>query len=218
MEFSTEEAGYMTQPEESVPRDEALKALINTETRGCIIDAYACVGSDAIAFMHTFRNAHIDAVQIGDTADTQERFKRLCKNLQTYSRSIEGNPAHCTPHKCAIRDYIEQRMQPGTDIEMLYLDPPWSAPDGPQYSPEGLVELLNADALDPLHRLRRYPTVICFKVPADMDEEILKTALSGSNLIRETYTMCQCIPVTRELRTGERTAYHFHIYIKTPSA
>jgi hypothetical protein len=71
MEYTTEEASYMTQPLECVERDRYLERILRPTLTGLIIDAYACVGGDAIAFMDTFRTATVHAVQIGDNTETR---------------------------------------------------------------------------------------------------------------------------------------------------
>ena len=218
MEFTDEEARYVTQPQEGVERNQRLATLLPAVNTELIIDAYACIGSDAIAFMNTFPNARVHAVQIQNTEETNQRFRRLITNIRTYI-TTHPTPHHAfQPHGCSAREYVEQRLpvimpDPATPIALLYLDPPWYGADGVAYSPSGLVTMIDQDMLTPLASQNRKPAVICFKVPAEFTADTMKPHLETCALFAmQGYTLQRTIPVTRH----KQTAYLFHIY--TPSA
>ena len=220
MEFTDEEARYVTQPEEGVVRNQYLASLLPPVNTGLIIDAYACIGSDAIAFMRTFPDARVHAVQIQNTEETNHRFRRLIANIRRYITKFP-TPHHAfQPQGCSAREYVEQRLpvimpDPATPIVLLYLDPPWYGADGVAYSPSSLVTMIDQDMLTPLASQNRKPAVICFKVPADFTVEMMQPHLETCALFAmQGYTLKNTIPVTHE---GKRQpAYNFHIY--TPSA
>ena len=220
MEYNAQEATYMTQPDEGAPRNDYLHALLTRENTGLIIDAYACVGSDAIAFMKTFPRSRVHAVQIQNTEETGIRFRRLVTNLRNYKATHTIANDVFQPHGCSAREYVERRL-PGiapthdTPIALLYLDPPWYGPDGVPYSPSGLVHMINNDMLAPMASQNRKPQVICFKVPAEFTSDVMQPHLDTCELFAmQGYTWNHSIPVTHAGKS--HPAYNFHIY--TPSA
>ena len=81
MQFTDEEATYISQPTETLARNEVLRKIFNRRDDISIIDAFACVGGDSISFMSAFPLCELHSVQQVTTAEETERYRRLCDNV-----------------------------------------------------------------------------------------------------------------------------------------
>jgi hypothetical protein len=163
MEFTDEEAKYMSQPGETLQRNIELQRLFNQRKDITIIDAFACVGGDSVSFMHAFDKCRLYAVQQTLSDEESKRFLRLTHNVTKYN----GSPAKAsevnfypTPIQTALPAIAAATSN---CVDLLYLDPPWF--DGAEkIGLEGMVTFLQSNVFCQLGSTGLRPSVICMKV------------------------------------------------------
>jgi hypothetical protein len=202
LEFTSEEARYITQPSETVTRNQALKAMFNKK-HITIIDAFACVGGDSISFIHTFtEGCKLHAVQRAENEEEVRRCARLRNNLYNATQGRRTIEHHVYNHPIA-EILPEIKRKTSGDIDLLFLDPPWFD-RGEKLSMENICILLASNVFEPMKQCDLTPTVICIKLDFSADElnscEIFKR-------MTQDYTIIQTVDVTR----NRTPVYYFHI-------
>ena len=188
MSFTDEEANYISNPADSADRNAALRSLPVTH----ICDAYACVGGDAVQFTYLRPQARVDAVQIADTQDNQDRFSRLVDNV--YACCYED--AWVTMYHMPISEYISGGMC--DQVDFLYMDPPWMRGPRVWFTPDELIANLARDVAMPLlarGHLAPMPRYLCFKVSWRLDEPQYAEALAA--LFGREYSVMQSMTYGR---------------------
>jgi hypothetical protein len=210
MEFSTEEAKYISQPKETLERNAILKRIFGDRGDITVIDAFACVGGDSVSLMYEFRLCHLHSVQRGETADEKQRFDRLCRNVtMAKNKFAPGSSVHI--HKLPISDAFSEIKKSVTKVELLYLDPPWYDVDG-RLNLESMCVLISENIFDPMHSCGIEPEFICLKL--DFKPIDLQTSDSFKALIKR-YKFVSNVGVKR--KTGAPPVYYFHILGKVTS-
>jgi len=208
MEYTDEEAKYMSQPSETTERNEALKTLLGDD-KVTIIDAFACVGGDSVSFLKSFRKCSLHAVQRATTEEEIQRCDRLRNNIVAASEPLEasgaeGNHQYVYPRSIseALKDI--QVNAHGDPISLLYLDPPWFE-RGQKLDMESISILLNANVFIPIESTNLQPRHICMKLDFSADD--LKTCTVFTGMMSK-YELTKTINV---MRHGQ-PVYFFHIY------
>ncbi len=207
MEFSTEEAKYISQPKETLERNVILRHIFGDKKDITIIDAFACVGGDSVSLMYEFYLCHLHSVQRGETADEIQRFDRLCRNVTMAKKTFASNSRVHT-HKLPISDAFAEIKKSVTTVELLFLDPPWYDVDG-RLNLESMCVLLSKNIFDPMLSCGIEPEFICLKL--DFTPTDLQTSGSFKELIRG-YKFEHNVGVKRKMRAPP--VYYFHIFRK----
>jgi len=187
VEFTPDEARFITQPEELQERNRVLARRLTTA--GLIVDAFACVGGDAVSFALDLPSTMtIHAVQVARCDETRARVGRLERNLRPYG-------ARATVFGMAISEYLQQATTP---ISLLYLDPPWyDADDHRAFTAPEIVDFLESEVFA---HLQHPPLIVCAKVPfPDFGPPSLAA-----------YRRRLRLPVMR----GRRVVYWFHLFFR----
>jgi len=203
MEFSSEEAKYITQPSETLRRNTELVRLFNRRIDITIIDAFACVGGDSVSLMKTFPSCHLHVVQRGETADEKQRFERLCLNIGRAQMTFAPK-ADFHPYMLPISNAFSEISRSVREVDLLYLDPPWYDEHG-QLSLDRMCTLLKDNVFDPMYYTGIIPKFICLKL------DFKPTDLLGSasfNQLVTGYNYLKSVGVFRY----SRPVYFFHIY------
>ena len=188
VEFTPEEACFITQPEELQERNRVLARRLTTA--GLIVDAFACVGGDAVSFaLDLPPTMTIHAVQVARCDETRARVGRLARNLRPYG-------ARATVFGMAISEYLQQATTP---ISLLYLDPPWyDTNDHHAFTAPEVMGFLESEVF--AHLRTPSPLIVCAKVPfPDFGPPSLAA-----------YRRRLRLPVMR----GRRVVYWFHLFFR----
>lgn len=186
MEFTPEEAHYITQPEELLERNRVLARRLGGG--GLVVDAFACVGGDAVSFaLDLPSTVTIHAVQVARCDETRARFGRLERNLLPYA-------PRATVFGVAISEYLRQATTP---ISLLYLDPPWYDDAHRAFTAPEVAGFLESEVFA---HLQSPPLIVCAKVPfPDFGPPPLAA-----------YRRRLRLPVMR----GRRAVYWFHLFFR----
>jgi hypothetical protein len=203
MEFSSEEARYISQPSETLRRNIELFQLFNRRIDITIIDAFACVGGDSVSLMKTFPSCHLHSVQRGETAEEKQRFERLCLNIGKAQKTFAPE-ADFHPYMLPISIAFSGISQFVREVDLLYLDPPWYDENG-QLSLNSMCTLLRDNVFDPMFSTGIIPKFICLKL------DFRPTDLQGSASFNQLVTGYNCLKSVGVFRNG-RPVYFFHIY------
>ena len=208
MEFTDTEAAYISQPTETLERNNVLCKIFGYRQSIVIIDAFACVGGDSISLMHAFPSCIIHSVQRSETDEEQGRCARLCRNA---AEACKTNP-EVTFHSynCPISTTFSR--MPVTAIDLLFLDPPWYLGDT-ELNLGSMVELLRTDVFVPMTHASLLPEIICMKLCFTASE--LADSTDFMQMIAG-YILLLTVPVTRKIKSQETPVYFFHIYGKHP--
>ncbi len=202
LEFTSEEARYITQPSETVTRNQALKAIFGNK-HITIIDAFACVGGDSISFIRTFADGcALHAVQRADNEEEIRRCARLRNNLHNATRGHRTIEYHVYDHPIAETLPNIRRITHG-DVDLLFLDPPWFD-RGEKLSMENICILLASNVFEPMKQCTLRPAVVCIKLDFNADE---LNSCETFRRMTQDYTIFRTVDVTR----NHTPVYYFHI-------
>ena len=159
---SEEEAMYLTRPNDALRIQ--MEIAKHTDNLEVIVDAFACVGGDALAAMYIHRNARVLAVQRAGSAEERRRFLRLRRNLIQFSKALPDDKVSWYPSD--ICHFLEGFNE---SISLLFLDPPWALGGDPtKISPAEVIRaFLKLNVFD---ALQTKPYLICFKLPHQVDD------------------------------------------------
>ncbi len=205
MEFSPEEARYISQPSETMWRNRMLSRYFRGRADITIIDAFACVGGDSVSLMHTFPACHLHSVQLGEKDDERQRYNRLYNNLSS-AKHVFAKEADVHPYMLSISDAFDQIKRSASKIDLLYLDPPWF--DGKtKLNIDGICSFLKENVFDPMQTAKITPLCICLKL--DIKSTGLRNSENFQALIKN-YRHVNEIGVFRSKR--KTPVYFFHIF------
>jgi hypothetical protein len=182
---SDEETRHITNPKDSVQMCQVVAAIIgkmNQQKRKNamhFIDAFACVGSDALTAA-TFLGGcgiitDVLSVQSSDDEQTSGRYERLHHNVFAVRTA-----APIIPFPMDIKRFLSVYAPTfGEGDSILYMDPPWdSEPD--------IVSFIDANVLKQWQKKKkgvswRRPTLVCVKAPSLLIgmEQLLCDRLDG---------------------------------------
>ena len=206
MQFTDEEATYISQPTETLARNEVLRKIFNRRDDISIIDAFACVGGDSISFMHAFSKCKLHSVQRTETADERNRYDRMCDNVGNAQKQVMYQGVIFHHYDCPI-DVAFSRIKENVvgKVDLLFLDPPW-------YQGERVLDatsmtwFLRKNVFQPIIEADLMPEIICMKLSFSAVE--LRNSRHFMQLI-DGYILHKSVPVYRGTK---RIAYFFHIF------
>jgi hypothetical protein len=137
--FDAEESRYITFPSHTNERSDYLKKMIKA-ANPLIVDGFACVGGDSIAFMGDFPTADLFAVQRVATGSEKERFTRLVHNISDFNTKHRMDVPSAVAVPCAVETFIPNMQQ---TIDLLYLDPPWEISEGREYDESSIMAYIS---------------------------------------------------------------------------
>lgn len=218
--FSTQEVDYffMTLPDTALFRNVFLSSFFFEPP--VVVDAYAGVGMDSISFLYNLfwdRSINIKRLYTVENDDDPERNQRLIDNVQ---RWVElKNPK--------LGDKVEFYLN-GTEnffkkcstfslhaiktIHLLYLDPPWRVPDGPntgidgEATPSELLGFLFRTIFQHLIDYNIRVKVICIKTRFSWEEVEGFMHLLQMGYHKETFTHCATVK-----QQPFKGTYYFHM-------
>ena len=204
LECSPEVANYITRPIDSIEAALAIGEALEGGKCSVILDAFACVGGNAIGFVSYFKNSAVFAVQRVASQEENDRFARLNHNLSMVTRLVERTKP-CTAVPMDVRSFI-QDINPETipEVSVLNLDPPWAlGPNLDQISPLWMIRRFLIDnVFTPCRAKQINPRIICLKVPERIADVESWPAL----------------PVEYTLHTYVFVRSKYHLYILTSAA
>jgi hypothetical protein len=208
MKFTDEEATYMSQPAETLGRNELLRAQFQKDDI-TIIDAFACVGGDSISFMHAFPRCKLHSVQRVATAEETLRYNRLCENVRNAQKQLMYQGVQFHPYGCPIQGAFSQiREVVFEKIDLLFLDPPWYDGNTELKLPM-MTEFLGNYVFGPMSMAGLMPEIICMKLV--FSAVALRNNRDFVGLMR-VYQLHETVPVLR----GGKAIYFFHIFKHRP--
>ena len=203
LEFTSEEARYITQPSETVDRNRELKTMFNDQHHITIIDAFACVGGDSVSFIHAFEDGcSLHAVQRAENEEEMGRCDRLRRNLFNATQG-RGMVRHHVYNHPISETLPEIKRKTEGKIDLLFLDPPWFD-RGEKLNMDNICILLESNVFEPMKQCTLAPTVICIKLDFSADD---LSSCETFTRMTEGYTTAKTIHVVR----NHRPVYHFHI-------
>ena len=237
--YSTEdEANMISLPSRIEGRTDVLEELWEGKPVVTVLDLYANVGGDTLAFMkqalEAKRAINIVAVQLTDRQDNEKglsRFDRLSKNIGAYADSVvkRAGKVHLVTMNTDVGDFIRTHLKSLHGFEkadLLYADPPWNLPDGfclgkdcgttanPSAPTLALVRRLQIEVFGPLQKVKYpVPELICIKAPTPFDE--FKVVLFTTSPYLSGHVLLKTLPVRN--RRGSICMY-FHILVANSSA
>ena len=164
-----EEANYITLPMDALEIQQRILRCVRSPVR-VVIDAFACVGGDALAMLFTHQQAEVHAVQRVSNPIEHARFERLRANLESLKQALKGRDEHRPDARChgmEIKQFL--REVPLQEVSLLYLDPPWAVGPDPKVVsrvPE-ILDFLKCNVFD---ACSVRPEIIFLKLPGRMND------------------------------------------------
>ena len=223
------EVNMVSLPWRIVERDALFRQVFEGYTELTVVDLYANVGGDTLAFMaaalRAKRTTSILAVQHSAPEDDdakQTRFQKLDQNVdQFYPRVDKYVSLGCFNQD--VKFFMEHTLakQDMRTADLLYMDPPWNLPEGyslandhgtaanPSAPTLALVRKLEKEVFGPLFRIKYPPPrVVCIKAPTPFDQ--FRVVLFKSSPYLRAYTLLGTLPIRNSKGS---VCMYFHILI-----
>ena len=208
MQFTDIEATYITQPTETLGRNNALHKIFMRRNDISIIDAFACVGGDSVSFMSAFPLCELHSVQQVTTAEETGRYRRLCDNVANAQRQERYRGVRFHPYDCSTMTFFSMAENVGKKIDLLFLDPPWKIGETVM-DLTSMTEFLKINVFQPMILSNLMPEIICMKLSFSVRD--LRSCQDFMQLIG-VYLPIKSVPVLRMIRGTEKTICTFHIF------
>jgi hypothetical protein len=193
-QFDAEESRYTTFPNHVKSRTEYLKSIIMS-THPVIVDGFSCVGGDTIVFMADFPSADVFAVQRVATEKEKERFNRLTYNVSEFNTKFRQDKCLAITIPTTIQHFLPHIQ---TDVDLLYLDPPWEITEGHEYDEQDVLDYISSIIACASSSFIRY---VMIKIRYD----ISKGHIIPGYALKKTF----------RVMNSERLLYCFHVFENT---
>ena len=157
---SAEETRILTRPHDAIFIQKAV-ARIYDKKIAVAVDAFGCVGGDAMGMMYVHRGAKVHSIQRTQNPEERARFKRLVENLSSF-RNACIRAGTISWYRSDIASFL--KTTPLREISILHLAPPWAQGSDPkQVSPcADIRQFLKENVFD---FMRVRPSIICIQLP-----------------------------------------------------
>ena len=151
-----------------------------------VVDAYACIGGDSLAFLKWAGDNGIDMMLVMVQKDEFNRFERLKTHVTSFMKANRMDASNAVFLKMPVQDVVAGFLGPASSVgavDMLYLDPEWDLPEGfdlkhnkgtalePSKATIGVMARLHVEVFEPLAEVGASPAAyICLKTPTPFEE------------------------------------------------
>jgi hypothetical protein len=220
-ELTHMESSMVSLPGRTKDRDEYFTELFAPLGRKIrIVDAYACIGGDSLAFLKWAGDNGIDMTLVMVQKDEFNRFERLKTHVTSFMKANRMDESNVVFLKMLVQDVVTGFLGSTRSVgavDMLYLDPEWDLPEGfdlkhnkgtalePSLATIRILGRLHGQVFEPLANVGAPPAAyICLKTPTPFEE--FSVFLWDTSPYLRGYVFDKEIEVLRRPRVdGQRT-------------